>query len=71
MWDLAYLTVNLELEREPFSLLHLYGADAEEGRRVLAYLPLAMAHCAMWAALHGGVWAQHQREVMGRLRKVV
>lgn len=71
MWDLAYLTVNLELEQAPGSLEHLYGASAEDRRRVRAYVPLAMAHCATWAALHGGSWAQHQKEVMKRLREVV
>lgn len=71
MWDLAYLTVNLELEQEPYPLEHLYAASAEDRRRVRAYVPLAMAHCATWAALHGGLWAQHQKEVMERLRKLV
>ena len=71
MWDLAYLTVNLELEHEPHSLEYLYGASAEDRRRARAYVPLAMAHCATWAALHGGPWARHQKDVMERLRKVV
>lgn len=71
MWDLAYLTVNLELERDPYSLEHLYGASAEDRRRLRAYVPLAMAHCATWAALHGESWAQHQKEVMIRLMDVV
>jgi aminoglycoside phosphotransferase (APT) family kinase protein len=71
MWDLAYLTANLELELDPSSLEDLYGASGEDRRRVRAYVPLALAHYATWAALHGGVWTQHQEEVMGRLRKVV
>ena len=71
MWDLAYLTVNLELEQESYVLENLYEASAEDRRRVRAYVPLAMAHCVTWAALHGGAWAQHQQEVMERLRAVV
>ena len=71
MWDLAYLAVNLELEHEPHSLEYLYGASAEDTQRVRAYVPLAMAHCATWAALHGWPWAQHQKEVMTRLRVLV
>jgi len=53
MWDLAYLTVNLELESNSSLLTRLYRTSAEEERRVLDYIPLAMAHCATWAALHG------------------
>ena len=71
MWDLAYLAVNLELERERYVLENLYNASAEETQRVRAYVPLAMAHCTTWSALHGEVWAQHQKEVMERLRVVV
>lgn len=71
MWDLAYLTVNLELEQRPYSLERLYGASAEDRQRLRAYVPLAMAHCATWAALHGELWVQHQEEVMKRLREVV
>lgn len=71
MWDLAYLTVNLEIEQDSYILETLYGASAEEKGRVRAYVPLAMAHCATWAALHGGLWAQHQKEIMERLRDVV
>ena len=69
MWDLAYLVVSLELEENPVSLGNMYGVSGEEARRMKAYLPLAMAHCATWAALHGGVWMKHQEEVMGRLRR--
>ena len=69
MWDLAYLAVNLEMEQEPFSLACLYGATAEDERRVRAYVPLAMAHCATWTALHGDVWGQHHEEVMERLKE--
>ncbi len=70
MWDLAYLTAHLELEQDPDSLEDLYGASAEERRRVRAYVPLAMAQFATWSALHGVVWAQHQREVVERLREL-
>lgn len=65
------MAVNLELEFKPYALERLYGASAEDGRRVRAYIPLALAHCATWAALYGGEWAQHQNELMERLRKVV
>ena len=57
MLDLAYLTVNLELDREPYSLECVYGASVEDRWRFRAYVPLAMAHCATRAALHGGLWA--------------
>ena len=68
MWDLAYLAVNLEMEREPCSLACLYGATAEDEQRIRAYVPLAMAHCATWTALHGKAWAQHHEELMERLK---
>ena len=71
MWDLAYLTVNLELEGTPLTLADLYGANVDERRRLRAYVPLAMAHCATWAGVHGGLWVRHQSELMGRLRDVV
>ncbi|MCJ1457684.1 hypothetical protein MMC28_008053 [Mycoblastus sanguinarius] len=71
MWDLAYLTVNLVMERKPYALEYLYGAGAEGRRRIRAYVPLALTHCATWAALHGVAWAQHQKELMERLREVV
>ena len=71
MWDLAYLTVNLELEGTPLALADLYGAHGDERRRLRAYVPLAMAHCATWAGVQAGLWARHQSEVMGRLREVV
>ena len=70
MWDLAYLAVNLEMEQEPYSLACLYGATAEDERRIRAYIPLAMAHCATWTALHGDVWGQHHEEVMERLEGI-
>ena len=70
MWDLAYLTVNLELEGTPLALADLYGADGDERRRLRAYVPLAMAHCATWAGVQAGLWVRHQSEVMGRLREV-
>ena len=71
MWDLAYLKVNLELENDSDSLETLYRASVEERRRLRAYVPLAMAHCATWAALHGGVWVKHQEELLERLRIVM
>lgn len=71
MWDLAYLAVNLELEQNPDSLGLFYGASEEEMRRVRAYVPLAMAHCATWAAIRGGAWTQHQEELMERLKAVM
>lgn len=71
MWDLAYLTANLEQELHASSLENLYGASVEDRRRVRAYVPLALAHCATWTALHGGVWTRHQEEVTERLRKVL
>ena len=70
MWDLAYLTVNLELEKSPDGLWSLYGAIGEEKRRLGAYVPLAMAHRATWAALRGGAWLKHQEELLERLRGV-
>ena len=70
-WDLAYLTLNLELEGRPLALADLYGADGEERRRLQAYVPLALAHCATWAGVQAGLWVQHQGELMERLRDVV
>lgn len=71
MWDLAYLIVNLELEHHPYRLADLYGATLYERLRVGAYIPLALAYCATWAALRGGPWFQHRKELMERLKKVV
>ena len=71
MWDLAYLTVNLEMEFDSGLLERLYGVSDDERQRLRAYIPLAMAHCATWAAFHGEVWAQHYEDVMWRLRKAV
>ena len=71
MWDLAYLTVNLELEGTPLALADLYGAKADERRRLQAYVPLALAHCATWAGVQAGLWVRHQGEVMERLRNVM
>ena len=71
MWDLAYLTVNLEFEATPLALADLYGADVDERRRLQAYVPLAMAHCATWAGVQAGLWVRHQGELMERLRHVV
>ena len=71
MWDLAYLTVNLEFERTPLALAELYGASVDERRRLRAYVPLAMAHCATWAGVQAGSWDRHQAELMQRLRHVV
>ncbi|KAI4231009.1 MAG: hypothetical protein LQ349_005893 [Xanthoria aureola] len=71
MWDLAYLIVNLELEHHPYKLADLYGTTLYERLRVGAYIPLALAHCATWAALRGGPWVQHYKELMERLNRVV
>ncbi|KAL8789299.1 MAG: hypothetical protein Q9213_001222 [Squamulea squamosa] len=71
MWDLAYLIVNLELEGVSSEVEDLYGVTMRERRRVLAYIPLAMAHCATWAAIRGAPWIQHCREIMGRLKEFV
>ena len=71
MWDLAYLAVNLEMEQETYSLARLYRATAEDERRFRAYVPLALAHCATWTALHGEAWGQHHEEVMERLKEMV
>ena len=71
MWDLAYLTVNLEFEGTPLALADLYGADMDEQRRLRAYVPLAMAHCVTWAGVQAGMWVRHQSELMERLRHVV
>ncbi|KAM0802118.1 kinase-like domain-containing protein [Usnea florida] len=71
MWDLAYLAVNLEMEQETYSLACLYHATAEDERRMRAYIPLAMAHCATWTALHGEAWGQHHEEVMERLKEML
>ncbi|KAL8769225.1 MAG: hypothetical protein Q9209_004726 [Squamulea sp. 1 TL-2023] len=71
MWDLAYLIVNLELEVLSSEVEDLYGVTMWERSRVQAYLPLAMAHCATWAAIRGAPWIQHYREIMGRLKEVV
>ena len=70
MWDLAYLIVNLEMEHHPHRLADLYGATSHERVRVGAYIPLALAHCATWAALRGGAWVQHYKELMERLDKL-
>ena len=69
MWDLAYLTVNLEMEQRPYSLAVLYGADNAEIQRIRAYVPLAIAHCATWTAMRGGPWAQHSSELMQKLKE--
>ena len=53
MWDLAYLTVNLELEQMPLAPADLYVASKEEQLRVCAYVRLAMAHVAAWTGMHG------------------
>ena len=71
MWDLAYLAVNLEMEQETYALACLYRATAEDERRIRAYVPLAMAHCATWTALHGEAWGQHHEEVMERLKEML
>ena len=71
MWDLAYLAVDLKMEQETSSLACLYRATAEDKRRIRAYVPLAMAHCATWTALHGEAWGQHHGEVMERLKKML
>ncbi|KAL8657465.1 MAG: hypothetical protein Q9226_001894 [Calogaya cf. arnoldii] len=71
MWDLAYLIVNLEMERKPEELEDLYGVNVLERGRVRAYIPLAMVHVAAWAAVRGGAWEQHCKEIMVRLKKVV
>ena len=71
MWDLAYLIVNLELEQAPHQMETLYGVTSDEQLRVRAYIPLALAHCASWAAVRGGAWVQHSRELMERLKRVV
>ncbi|KAL8889348.1 MAG: hypothetical protein Q9215_003377 [Flavoplaca cf. flavocitrina] len=71
MWDLAYLIVNLELEQAPHPMETLYGVTSDEQLRVRAYVPLALAHCAIWAAERGGAWVQHFRELMERLKGVV
>ncbi|KAL8800857.1 MAG: hypothetical protein Q9182_004877 [Xanthomendoza sp. 2 TL-2023] len=67
MWDLAYLTVNVEMEREPYLLWDRYGATLDEKRRARAYIPLAVVHCATWAAMRGGPWVRHQNEMMVRI----
>ena len=71
MWDLAYLAVDLRMEQETSSLACLYRATAGDERRIQAYVPLAMAHCATWTALHGEAWGQHHEEVMGRLKAML
>ena len=71
MWDVAYLAVNLEMEGDFERLGAAYGVDTEEKVRVEAYVRLAMAHCATWAARRGGLWIQHQIEVMERLKNVM
>lgn len=65
------MAVNLELEQRPNSFGVISGASEEEMRRVQAYVPLAMAHCATWAAIRGGAWTQHQEELMKRLKVVI
>ncbi|KAI4279922.1 MAG: hypothetical protein L6R38_004862 [Xanthoria sp. 2 TBL-2021] len=71
MWDLAYLIVSLELEHDPYDLEDLYDATLRERRRVQAYIPLAMIYCATWAAVRGGPWERHCKELMGRLNGLV
>ncbi|RKK66776.1 hypothetical protein BFJ69_g15099 [Fusarium oxysporum] len=67
MWDLAYLSVNLEME--PLGLAEVYGSMKEDRNRLGAYYLLAIAHCATWSITHGQLWFQHYRELMVRLRK--
>lgn len=57
MWDLAYLSVNLEME--PLGLAEVYGSTEEDRNRLGAYYPLAIAHCATWSITHGQLWFQH------------
>ncbi|KAL8888250.1 MAG: hypothetical protein Q9192_006210 [Flavoplaca navasiana] len=71
MWDLAYLIVNLESEQAPHQMETLYSVTSDERLRVRAYVPLALAHCATWAAVREGVWVQHYRELMERLKGVL
>lgn len=70
MWDLACLTVSLELEGIPLALADLYGANVDERRRLRAYVPLAMAQCVSLAGVQAGVGVRDQFELMGRLRGV-
>ncbi|KAL9088209.1 MAG: hypothetical protein Q9165_006336 [Trypethelium subeluteriae] len=70
MWDLAYLTVNLDLEREPLALADAYHTTTEERRRLNAYCLLAITHCATWSAIHGAPWVKHRRDLMARLRQI-
>lgn len=71
MWDFAYLTVNLDLERQPLALADLCGATMEERRRLRAYCPLAMAHCATWAGIHGLLWRKYSRGLIVRMRQAM
>ncbi|KAL9078856.1 MAG: hypothetical protein Q9157_002226 [Trypethelium eluteriae] len=58
MWDLAYFTVNLELEREPLALASAYSTTMEERRRLSAHCLMAIAHCATWSAIQGAPWVK-------------
>ncbi|KAL9023191.1 MAG: hypothetical protein Q9180_008337 [Flavoplaca navasiana] len=70
MWDLAYLIVNLEMDQAPHQMETLYGVTSDERLRVRAYIPLALAHCATWAAVRGGAWMQHSMELTERLKGI-
>jgi thiamine kinase-like enzyme len=67
MWDLAYLTLNLGLQ--PLGLARQYGCTAGEGERLQGHYFVAIAHRAVWSAVHGLLWVKHYQELMAQLRK--
>ena len=69
MWDLAYLTATLELER--YELAESYGCTAEQRMRLGYYYFLAIGYCGTWRATHGRVWERLHHDCMARLRETL
>ena len=74
MWDLAYLTATLELDKH--ALIRGYGCEEkeEEKNRLGYYYILAIAYCGTWRATHikdGSTWGELYRKTMALLRKTL
>ncbi|KAL6720086.1 hypothetical protein ACLMJK_002007 [Lecanora helva] len=71
MWDLANLAVDLEMEKSPAFLERKYGANVYSSRRVRAYIPLAVALCAIRASLRGEALEKDYGKFMARFKNVI
>ena len=69
MWDLAYLTATLEIDR--YALVERYGCKPEEEDRLGYYHFLAMGYYGTWRATHGPSFANLHRDCMIRLRNTL